>query len=164
MREGCQFFSIDLTMYRTKYKLLALNTFLRTSIGREWSFYRDNMISILIIYRILRYPINPNRGVPEACVGLRRPSNPRSIFEGCLERFAWFAPKSEGCLEQNAFRESLFFQKRGMSRAKPLFYKPILTLNGKRGKNKKYETFWSSRVLLILYASDEESLRTSVYV
>ena len=59
------------------------------------------------------------------------------LFDGCLERFAWFGPKSEGCLEQNAFRKSLFSQKRGMSLAKSLFYKPILTLNGKRGKNKK---------------------------
>ena len=67
----------------------------------------------------------------------KSPSDPRGIFEGCFERFAWFAPKSDGCLKQNAFRKSLFFQKRGMSRAKSLFYKPILTLNGKRGKNKK---------------------------
>ena len=75
-------------MYRTKYKLLPLNTSLRTSIGREWSFYRDNMTSISIIYRILRYPINPNRGVPEACVCLKRPSDRRGIFKGCFERFA----------------------------------------------------------------------------
>ena len=95
------------------------------------------MTSTSIINCILRYPINPNRRVPEACVCPRRPSDTRAIFEGCIERFAWFAPKSEGCLEQNAFRKSLFFQKRGMSRAKRPFPKPILTLNGKRGKNKK---------------------------
>ena len=123
MREGCQFFSIDLTMYRTKYKLLPLNTSLRTSIGREWSFYRGNMTLTSIIYRILRYPINPNRRVPEACVCPRTPSNPRSIFEGCLERFAWFGPKSKGCLEQNASRQTLFFQKRRMSRTKRPFHK-----------------------------------------
>ena len=110
MREGCHFFGIDLTMYRTKYKVLPLNTFFRTSIGAELSFYQENITLILIIYRILRYPINPNRGVPEACVCLKRPSDTWAIFEGPLERFAWFAPKSEGCLQQNAFRESLFSQ------------------------------------------------------
>ena len=123
MQEGSQFLSTDFTMYPTKYKLLPLHTSLRTSIGHKSSFYRDNITLISIIYRILQYPINPNRGVQEACVCLIKPSNPKGIFEGCLERFTWFAPKSEGCLEQNAFRESLYFQKRGMSRAKSLFYK-----------------------------------------
>ena len=125
MREGSQFFSTDFTMYQTKYKLLPLNTSLRTNTCRELLFYRNNMTLSSIIYRILRYPINPNRRVPEACVCPRRPSDIRTIFEGCLERFAWFAPKTEGCLKQNAFRETLFFQKRGMSRAKSLFYKSV---------------------------------------
>ena len=30
------------------------------------------------------------------------------IFEGCLERFAWFHPKIEGCLERFAFSYFLY--------------------------------------------------------